>query len=119
MNTQPEAAIMKEVLIEEFHVPVQWVEEKSHNTLENARFSFDILKGAGITRVYIVTHALHMPRSIRAFEMAGFQVVPAPTGFTTRCRTSVLDYLPNAYALVGSAEALREWIGRLWYALLR
>ena len=54
---------MKQVLEREFQVPVTWVEETSRNTLENARGSFQVLGAAGIRRVYLVTHAWHMPRA--------------------------------------------------------
>ena len=53
----------------------------------------------------------------RAFEAAGFQVVPAPTAYTTRYRTDLLAFVPNAAALHDSRIALHELIGMFWYRL--
>ncbi len=114
-NTIAEAAFMKETLEHDFRVPVRWLEDQSHDTMENARFSAVVLTGQGIQRIFLVTHAWHMPRAQAAFEKAGFQVVPAPTKFTTHCRWTPLVLLPNSSALTVSANALHEWIGLLWY----
>lgn len=109
---------MKTVLEQEFRVPVRWTEDASTNTLENARFSFRVLHQAGIRRIYLVTQAWHMPRALMAFESAGFEVVPAPTGFATRRRVGLLRFLPNAEALEDSYRLMHELIGLLWYRML-
>jgi uncharacterized SAM-binding protein YcdF (DUF218 family) len=116
-NSTSEAAQMKQVLEHEFNVPVQWAEAASDNTLENARLSQQLLKSAGISRIYLVTHAWHMPRAVQAFQAAGFQVVPAPTAYTTHYRTDLLSFIPNAYALHDSRIFMHELIGILWYQL--
>jgi uncharacterized SAM-binding protein YcdF (DUF218 family) len=116
-NNIPEAEQMKQVLEHEFNVPVQWSEEASDNTLENARLCRQLLQQAGITRIYLVTHAWHMPRAMQAFQTAGLLVVPAPTGYTTRYQTDLLAFVPNAYALRDSRIFLHELIGMLWYQL--
>ena len=116
-NGTSEAAQMKQVLEHEFNVPVQWAEGASDNTLENARLSQQLLKQTGITRIYLVTHAWHMPRAVLAFQAAGFQVVPAPTAYTTRYQTDLLAFIPNAYALRDSRIFMHELIGMLWYQL--
>lgn len=113
----PEGLLMKRVLQQDFGVPVRWTEDASENTYQNARFSYRILKRAGITRIYLVTHAWHMPRAVMAFEKAGFSVVPAPTGFTTRRRTTLLDFVPQAKNFLKSYYALHEAVGLLWYEL--
>jgi uncharacterized SAM-binding protein YcdF (DUF218 family) len=112
-----EAAQMKQVLEQEFNVPVRWAEGDSDNTAENARFSRELLKQDGIARIYLVTHAWHMPRAVISFQRAGFEVVPAPTAYTTRYRTDLLSFLPNAKALHDSRIFLHELIGALWYQL--
>lgn len=117
LGDAPEAVLMKTVLNREFQVPVQWVEETSRNTLENARVSYPLLNAAGIRRVYLVTHAWHMPRARLAFEHAGFTVIPAPTGYTTRFELTVLDFLPSATALRDSSRFFHEVIGIGWYHL--
>ncbi len=116
-NRVSEAKQMKQVLEHEFNVPVQWTEEHSDNTLENARLSQQLLKQTGITRIYLVTHAWHMPRAMQVYSDAGFKVVPAPTAYTTRYRTDLLAFVPNAYALRDSRTFMHELLGMWWYRL--
>lgn len=117
-NATSEAAQMKQALERDFQVPVQWVEPGSNNTLESSRSSRRLLESAGVRRIYLVTHAWHMPRARLAFARAGFEVIPAPTGYITRFKpTTVLDYLPNAGALQNSAFYFHEVIGIGWYHL--
>ncbi len=116
-NRVAEAAQMKQVLEQEFHVPVQWAEDASDNTLENAVLSRRILERAGVDRIYLVTHASHMPRAAQAFQQAGFRVVPAPTSYTTRYRLDPLSFIPNVYALRDSRIFLHELVGMFWYQL--
>ncbi len=116
-NTVSEAEQMKTVLEQELNVPVKWTEDGSRDTWENARYSYRILSKLGIKRVYLVTHAWHMPRAAAAFRQAGFEVVPAPTGYTTRYRTDLLAFLPNALAMRDSRIFAHEVIGLLWYKL--
>ena len=117
-NISSEAEQMKAVLENEFRTPVKWVEGSSNNTHENAYKSYEILKKDGIKHIMLVTHAWHMPRAMREFERAGFQVTPAPTAFTTRYRTDGLAYLPTASALQQNRIFIHEVIGMLWYRLL-
>ncbi|MBY0270972.1 MAG: YdcF family protein [Burkholderiales bacterium] len=112
-----EADLMRRALQNEFSVPVRWAEDGSANTLENARLSYRMLAAENIRSVYLVTHAWHMPRARLAFETAGFQVIPAATGYTTRYRLTILDVLPSALALRDSALFFHEIIGIVWYRL--
>ena len=116
-SPQSEAQVMKSALESDFGTPVKWTEQTSNNTLENARASFAILSTQGITRIYLVTQAWHMPRSVRVFEQAGFTVIPAPTAFKTNYKLTVLDFLPNAYALRDSSNFFHEIVGMVWYRL--
>ncbi|TAN78723.1 MAG: YdcF family protein [Gallionella sp.] len=110
-----EAQQMRAALEQDFRVPVRWTEDASDNTFENARYSFQILQQAGIKRIYLVTHAWHMPRSANVFRSAGFEVVEAPTAFTTRNQTDLFTFLPNAKSLYNSYFFAHEVIGLLWY----
>jgi uncharacterized SAM-binding protein YcdF (DUF218 family) len=112
-----EAQVMKAVLENEFGTPVAWAETASNNTLENARASRVLLAPLGINRVYLVTHAWHMPRAQGVFAQAGFEVVPAPTGFSTNFRSTPLDFLPHANALRDSSRFFHEILGLLWYRI--
>ena len=116
-NSLSEAQQMKIVLENEFYTPVMWTEDTSNNTLENAQHSYQLFQQAGIKRVYLVTHSWHMPRAVRAFQSAGFEVVAAPTAFTTRYQTNLLSFLPRASSLRDSSIFMHEVIGLLWYRL--
>ena len=108
---------MQAVLTREFQVPVQWIEQDSRNTLENARLSRRLLQAAGVQRIYLVTHAWHMPRARLAFEHAGFAVIPAPTRYATFFESTILEFLPKASALLDSSRFFHEVIGIGWYHL--
>jgi len=114
-NSISEAQQMRASLEQDFRVPVRWIEDASDNTFENARYSFQTLQKAGIKKIYLVTHAWHMPRSADVFRRAGFEVVEAPTAFTTRYRVGLLAFLPRAESLRDSKIFMHEVIGLLWY----
>lgn len=116
-NAVSEAELMKRVLEEEFGVPVQWAEKASRNTLENARLTRRMLAPSGIRTIYLVTDAWHIPRARLAFERSGFTVIPAGTGYSTRTKLTLLDFLPNASALLDSSRFFHEVIGIGWYHL--
>lgn len=117
MNGQQtsEGALMAKSLREDFGVPVQWVEDQSHTTEENAVLTARMLRPLGVTRVYLVSHAWHMPRSTRVFAGAGLQPLAAPTGFTTSFRGDLRNFIPSAKALRKSYYATHEALGLLWY----
>lgn len=110
----PIAELMRVALARDFQVPVRWVEGRSRDTIENARYSFEVLQAAGVTRIYLVTHAWHLRRAVPLFERAGFKVTPAPTAFTSVSTTALLGYFPSAGALAFSSRALHERIGYWW-----
>ena len=114
-----EAAVMADILENEFAVKVRWQETQSRTTAENAAMSAEILGAAGIRRVVLVTQAFHMPRAARLFRAAGIEVVPAPTNFTAMGRSALVpsDFLPQVSALQNSYYALHEWLGIAWLAL--
>jgi len=116
-NDVSEGQQMRDILEQDFHVPVKWTEDASDNTFQNAHYSFDILKKAGINKVYLITQARHIPRAAKAFRDAGFEVIEAPTIFTTRYQTDVLAFLPNAGALSNSSFFIHEIIGLVWYQI--
>ncbi|HQT25064.1 MAG TPA: YdcF family protein [Burkholderiales bacterium] len=114
-NADSEAKQMKDVLVGDFHVPVEWTETASRNTEENASKSAIILGTK--RRIYLVTSAWHMPRAEIIFRHAGFDVFPAPTGFTIPYRTNILSFLPSAGGLSRSALLIHEIIGVIWFEL--
>jgi uncharacterized SAM-binding protein YcdF (DUF218 family) len=113
-----EAELMQRSLQEEYRVPVRWVEDRSRNTWENARFSHDLLAAEDIRHIVLVTHAWHMPRSRIAFEQTGFSVLPAPLAYTRTDEIPLLlQLIPDARAVLHTRIAMREALGRMWYAI--
>jgi len=108
-----EAEAMKEAIERDFRGRVDWVESASRDTAENAAYSVSLLKAAGISRVVVVSHALHLPRALEEFKRQGLEVVPAPTGFATHAPSLFERALPSAAALAASSAALHEWLGIL------
>ncbi len=114
-NGESEAAVMARVLREDFGVRVHWLEQASDNTAENALHASLQLDKEGVRRILLVSDAMHMPRAVRAFTAAGFDVVPAPTNFRARRPLDVASFVPRASELETSSYAIHEWIGLLWY----
>lgn len=110
----PEAEAMAAVL-REWSLEPRWRENRSGDTAESAAFATDLLRPAGVDTVVLVTAASHMARARRSFEVAGLNVIPAPTGFYSREPLTAKDWLPQAEALRNTRLALHEWLGRLWY----
>ena len=116
-ETTSEAELMQATLTSDFRVEAKWVENKSANTHENAKYSKMMLAQAGVRRIYLVTHATHMPRALWSFENQGISTIPAPMGFSTLNKEDreTLGYFPSAYGLRLSSNALRERMGLFWY----
>lgn len=113
----PEAELMKQVLEDEYKVPVAGMEIRSQSTWENAFFMKKLLQEKGIKKIILVTHAAHMPRSVFAFNAAGLEVVPAPTVFFNRgYKGSGIGALaPDPRALWVTSIASHEFVGKWWY----
>jgi uncharacterized SAM-binding protein YcdF (DUF218 family) len=118
-TTTSEAELMQQALVEDFHVPVRWIETSSRTTWENALFSKSILNQTNINRIYLVTTAMHMPRAKMVFEAAGLNVVPAPTDFTGHGGDvpGFMNFLPRIDALHDNYFFMHELLGILWYKL--
>ena len=109
------ARTMEQSLIREFGVPGRWVEEESENTWRNAELSAELLKAQGIRKVYVVTHAWHMPRAMLSFEGTGIEAIPAPTRFESRAEPIAQDFIPSAKAMLDTFYAVHEILGNIWY----
>jgi uncharacterized SAM-binding protein YcdF (DUF218 family) len=109
------ALLMSRVLQEDFRVPVQWREERSRNTFENALYSAEILRGAGIPAALVIAHPWDMARALWSFRAIGYPVVPSPTPEDGRPPLSLAAFLPQVPALLESYQALHELTGLAWY----
>jgi uncharacterized SAM-binding protein YcdF (DUF218 family) len=111
------ADLMAEVLRENFKIATAIKEDQSINTADEGKFSAPILKQHNFKRIYLVTNAWHMPRSMYAFQQAGIHAIAAPMGYMTRKPDyhSLLTYFPSAKALNTTHIAMHEMIGLIWY----
>ncbi|MFT3669590.1 MAG: YdcF family protein [Pseudoxanthomonas sp.] len=95
------------------------LEERSHDTRDNARFSTALLEaGHGGRHVLLVTSALHMPRATLLFTQAGAEVTPVPVPEGRPAIGLRERWLPSRRALWRSGRAFKEfaaltaaWIG--------
>ena len=109
-----EAQQMKSVLENEFNVPVQWIEDASNNTLEEAQYSYKILHNVDIKHIYLVSDFWHLPRAIMAFQCAGFDVTPAPLPYTSH-KLGIYSFIPSAQGLGNARIFIHEITGLLYY----
>jgi len=121
-TTDSLAGMMTAALQEDFRVPVRWQEDRSRNTFENAAFSADILRRAGVQSALLVTNGLDMARALWSFRAVGYPVIPAAPRQQTigqwrnEARSlSVSSFFPQVPALLVSYNALHEMIGLRWY----
>jgi uncharacterized SAM-binding protein YcdF (DUF218 family) len=114
---QGEGKAMAEFLARDFGLTPRWIETGALNTRENAAASAAMLREAGVTRIVLVTSALHMRRAAAEFESAGLQVVAAPVGLQGPMDVRWPDLLPGFSALRESHyvlyEALAEVVRRI------
>jgi uncharacterized SAM-binding protein YcdF (DUF218 family) len=111
-DTETEGAVARRILQDEFGIKARWVDDASRDTAENARRMADLLRPQGIHRIALVTEAFHMQRASAAFRQAGFDVVPAPTGFPGIAERPVLEWLPSIHGAESCRQLLREWLAR-------
>src|SRR5271167_4004893 len=71
------AGMMGAALQNDFGVSVRWREDRSRNTFENAAFSAEILRRAGVPCALLVANSLDMARALWSFRAVGYPVMPA------------------------------------------
>jgi len=94
------------------------LEDRSRDTRENARLSFELARPQPGEAWVLVTSAMHLPRAVAAFEAAGWTVLPYPVDYRTtgvvRWGASV-DVLRRLRELDG---AVGEWVATIGTRLL-
>jgi uncharacterized SAM-binding protein YcdF (DUF218 family) len=101
-----------------------WMQPSSANTAEDALYSSILLKERGISRVILVTSAIHMPRAVGLFTANGIDVTPAPVDYTVtqevwnnlwggNWQEMLISAMPNASSLAQTTNAMKEYIGML------
>jgi uncharacterized SAM-binding protein YcdF (DUF218 family) len=115
----PESAFMLD-LLESFGIPRSRVEleERSRNTLENARFTKALVDPKPGSRWLLITSAMHMPRAIGVFRQIGFPVEAYPVDWHTEGWIEVVKgpFWPVG-GLLRTDLASKEWAGLFAYWL--
>ena len=95
------------------------LEKKATNTKDHVKYVLPIARAKGYKKVYLVTSAYHMPRSMMNFERTfathGIEVVPYECEYRTSkgYRPSEHDWLPDMRCFQQSALAWNEYLGML------
>jgi uncharacterized SAM-binding protein YcdF (DUF218 family) len=89
-------------------------ETTSLTTWENAQ-NVRALLPALPQRIWLVTSALHMPRSLLAFEAAGFTPCSDPADVRAAAFEGIADLVPRGGAVSKSEAVLHELAGELAY----
>lgn len=114
-----EAASMAKSLEADFHIAgAIWVEGESRNTMENAKFTKQVLEKNNINDIFLVTNSWHMPRAVQEFTKQGINVVAAPVLSNTKSKTMLEQFVPSADELLKSEAFFHEYFGAMWYKLL-
>lgn len=120
-NTGKEANIAKNILIN-MGIPKDkiFVEVKSLNTTQNAKFTKTILDNNNFKNPILVTSAFHMERSVIQFRKYGISVLPFPTDYQTNIKPKFTfnDLIPSGDSIQKISIAVKEYIGILaskWY----
>jgi uncharacterized SAM-binding protein YcdF (DUF218 family) len=95
-----------------------YIEPRPRTTAEDALYAAALLKPKTNERWMLVTSALHMPRAVGCFRVAGFQVDPYPVEFTTAQSHPFAGFTPGSAALVHVDMTAKEWIGLIAYRLM-
>jgi len=91
------------------------VENRSRNTMENARAARTLVKG---DRIILATSAYYMKRAVLMFSKEGFKVVPAPACHLAQSRKrGAALFIPRAAELRNSSLAIAEWLSLGWWKL--
>ena len=96
-------------------------EDRSRNTIENAIFSRALLDSMKEQQPYLlITSALHMPRSLKVFQKAGYQnIISYPCDYKVIDTKLSLDEIivPNIKLLNDWQYFLHELVGTIAYKL--
>ncbi|WP_225410325.1 YdcF family protein [Stigmatella hybrida] len=102
LHPPSEAQVMRALAVR-LGVPAEacLLEEQSHSTAQNARFSAEVLRRLGAGRVVVVSDAYHLLRARQYFRLQGWEVATSPAPLAGR-----LDAVDRFYWTVREAFAL-------------
>lgn len=116
-------AVGTAALLERLGLPADRVvlEDKSRNTMENARFSAEIIASRSdltARKWYLLTSAFHLPRAVGCFRTAGLDVAAWPVDYRTRGPADLARPFDRPSDGLRRVDlATREWVGLLTYRL--
>ena len=102
-NPPSEAQVMRSLAVR-LGVPSEAcvLEEQSHSTEQNTRYSAELLRSLGAKRVVVVSDPYHLLRARQYFRLQGFEVATSPALLTERN----LDAVERFYWTVRESFAL-------------
>jgi uncharacterized SAM-binding protein YcdF (DUF218 family) len=106
-------SVVLATLAKRLGVPAQAIrfEARSHNTWQNAQ-NVATLSPPVPRRIWLVSSALHLPRALYAFRVAGFEPCAWPSeSFYIPPGGSFFYYVPQSSSLAKMEEALHELFG--------
>lgn len=98
-----------------FAIPASQIvlETQSVNTIDQIKAIKQIVRQEPF---YLVTSAIHMPRSLCLANANGLNAIPAPTDYTLYWNDELwlIRYLPNPHNLFYLTVVMHEMLGRAW-----
>jgi uncharacterized SAM-binding protein YcdF (DUF218 family) len=99
------------------------IDDKSDDTNQNAIYTKAICVKHRFKRIILVTSAYHMKRAVLLFNGAigvnRLKVIPYPADYKSNDRYNFYSFMPNLGNLVISAEAIHEYLGYVYYSVIR
>lgn len=88
-------------------------EDKSRNTIENAKFTKQICSQKGFHKIILVTTACHLPRATILFNRQSMDVIPYPSNYRSNKETIINAFVftPSRTYLYISSSAIKEYLG--------
>jgi len=93
------------------------VEGTSLTTHENALESSKLLESRHLSRIILVTDAMHLQRAVGCFRKQGLEVIPCGCGYRKSLEFEFSRFLPQAGTVLQCQLVCHEWIGLAWYWL--
>lgn len=107
-NTLEQQGVPKSALV---------LETRSYTTYENGLYTSELLRDRNISRVLLVTSALHMPRAMAVFRKQGVDVIaaPSPAQIVVPGDPGFSFWQPSLRVLGASRSIVKEYVALLVY----
>jgi len=92
------------------------VEPRALNTHENLILSKQLIRGERV-RVWLLTSAVHMPRSMAAARAVGLDATPYPCDFRANETLEWTEFFPSNQARASAEAAVHELLGIVAYRI--